>query len=148
MTARTQWYLLISIKIKCLRKVPSARRCIKQAKKRSAQRQELIFMLPAFTQKCTDQSTEDEFTFTFYCDICAKPWKSVPISFSSKQKSSFWKRFLDISSTSWTAEYKDAFDRANREAMFHFNRCPICKKWVCDDHFSEEENICSNCFKK
>ena len=36
-------------------------------------------MLQSFTKKYTDLSTEDEFAFIFYCDLCDKAWKSVPL---------------------------------------------------------------------
>lgn len=110
-------------------------------------KKELISMLQAFTKRCTDDSTEDEFEFTFYCDICGKFWNSVPIPFSQGKQKSFWKRLFGITSSLWKSEYKDAFERANREGMFHFNRCTVCKRWVCDDDFSEGESKCSICIK-
>lgn len=105
-------------------------------------------MLPAFTKKCTDESTAEEFIFTFYCDLCGKSWQSVPISFSQGKQKGFWKRLFGIRSSLWESEFKDAFERANREGMFHFNRCTVCKKWVCDDDFFEEESKCSKCIKR
>jgi len=104
-------------------------------------------MLQAFTKRCTDDSTEDEFEFTFYCDICEKKWKSIPITFSQGKQKSCWRRLLGTTSSLWKSEHKDAFERANREGMFHFNRCTVCKRWVCDDDFSEEEGKCSICTK-
>jgi hypothetical protein len=104
-------------------------------------------MLRAFTDKYTDESTAEEFSFTFFCDLCKKPWKSVPIPFSQAQQKTFLTNLLGIKSSVWKEEHKDAFERANREAMLHFNRCVKCKKWVCDDDFSEDENICSECKK-
>lgn len=105
-------------------------------------------MLQAFTKRCTDESTADEFSFTFYCDLCNKPWKSVPIPFSQAKQKCFLTGLLGLKTSLWKEEHKDAFERANREAMFHFNRCTECKKWVCDDDFLEEENICLECKKR
>lgn len=102
-------------------------------------------MLQSFTKRCTDESTEDQFAFTFYCDLCSSSWKSVPITFSHGKQKNFWERLLGMPSSLWKEEHNDAFERANREGMFYFNRCTVCKKWVCDDHFSEEENKCSKC---
>jgi len=104
-------------------------------------------MLQSFILSCTDESTEELFAFTFYCDLCGMSWKSVPIPFSHGKQKKFWERLLGMPSSLWKEEHKDAFERANREGMFYFNRCAVCKKWVCDDDFSEEENKCSNCCK-
>lgn len=46
-------------------------------------------MLQAFTKRCTDESTLEEFAFTFYCDLCGKPWKSIPIPFSEGKGKKF-----------------------------------------------------------
>lgn len=105
-------------------------------------------MLQAFTKKCTDESTAEEFIFTFYCDLCDKPWKSVPIPFSQSKQKDFLRSFFGIKFSLWKGEHKDAFERANREAMFHFNRCIDCKSWVCDSDFSEEESKCLKCSGK
>lgn len=104
-------------------------------------------MLQSFTKKYTDESTKDEFAFTFYCDMCENSWKSTPLPFSHGKQKGFWKMLFYLPFTLWKAEHKDAFERANREGMLHFNRCPVCKRWVCDDHFIEDENACSDCYK-
>ncbi|MGI6224924.1 MAG: hypothetical protein ACOYJ1_01585 [Peptococcales bacterium] len=104
-------------------------------------------MLQSFTKKYTDESTKEKFRFTFYCDICGKQWQSVPISFSQGKGKTFWERLFGVKSSLWKSEHKDAFERANREGMFYFNRCTDCKKWVCDDDFSEEEGKCRECIR-
>ncbi|MGI6318985.1 MAG: hypothetical protein ACOX1J_09750 [Dethiobacteria bacterium] len=105
-------------------------------------------MLQSFTKKYTDLSTEDEFAFIFYCDVCDKAWKSVPIPFSQRERKSFFKKLFGVYTSLWNAEHKDAFERANREGMLHFNRCTVCNRWVCDDDFSEEENCCAYCCQR
>lgn len=105
-------------------------------------------MLHSFTKRYTDESTEDGFAFTFYCDLCNNCWKSSPISFSHGTKKSFWKNFFGMSCSLWKAEHKDAFEKANREGMLYFNRCTVCNRWVCDDDFSEEENKCIECCRE
>jgi len=105
-------------------------------------------VLPSFTKKYLDQSDETAFSFIFYCDICHKPWKSTSIPFSlSSDKKGLWQRFLRHFSPAWDREHEDAFERANREAMFYFNRCQDCGLWVCDDDFSEEMDQCIQCQK-
>jgi len=105
----------------------------------------LIILLQSFTQKYTDQSSADKFAFTFYCDLCDHSWASVPLPFSKGPKGKLWNYLFRITSSLWKIEHKDAFERANREGMFHFNRCPVCKKWVCDKHFLIEKNKCLSC---
>ncbi|MGE4283391.1 MAG: hypothetical protein AB7G87_06665 [Clostridia bacterium] len=105
-------------------------------------------MLHTITQNYTDQSTQSEFYFIFYCDLCNHSWKSVPIPFSRGKLKGISKFFFGRASPLWKKEHQDAFERANHEAMLHFNRCPVCKRWVCDEDFPEEENQCSECSKK
>ena len=105
----------------------------------------LLTMLQPFTKKCTDLSTEDEFAFIFYCDLCEKAWKSVPVPFSRRKRKSFFAKLFRMYTLLWNVEHRDAFERANREGMLHFNRCTVCNRWVCDDDFSEEKNKCTCC---
>lgn len=96
-------------------------------------------MLNPITKQMTDNSTEAEFSFSFYCDICGHVWNSIPVSFSCNEK--------DGKSELWTNEHEAAYERANREAMMYFNRCPVCKRWVCDDCFliHDDGYICTEC---
>lgn len=47
----------------------------------------------------------------------------------------------------WKAEHDAAYERANTEALFHFNKCPKCGRRVCDKCFSEFESNCLKCLK-
>jgi hypothetical protein len=105
-------------------------------------------VLRSFTERYSDESTKDQFIFVFYCDICENHWRSIPVPFSLKGDRSIWKTVLGISYFLWRDEHKDAFERANREGMFHFNRCSLCNRWVCDDHFSEDVGLCLECMSK
>lgn len=99
-------------------------------------------MLDPITRQMTDNSTESEFGFSFYCDICSNVWKSIPVNFSGNEK--------DGKSELWKSEHEAAYERANREAMMYFNRCPVCKHWVCDDCFliREDSYICTECSRQ
>lgn len=96
-------------------------------------------MLDPITKKMTDNSTESEFSFSFYCDICKHVWSSIPLNFSGNKK--------DENFVLWKNEHEAAYERANREAMMYFNRCPVCKHWVCDNCFliHDEGYICKEC---
>jgi len=86
----------------------------------------------AFTKKTLDHSSENGFSFSFFCDCCGKEWVSPVRSFSGR---------------SWAVEHKAAFDIANAEAKLYFNNCPECGDWVCDDCFLPETEICVKCEK-
>lgn len=106
------------------------------------------YMLRAFTELYTDESTETEFSFTFYCDICNNSWKSVPVPFSGREQKVLFGAVPVRKTGRWKQEHEQAFERANQEAMMHFNRCPICKRWVCDKDFDIDDAACSICRSK
>jgi hypothetical protein len=101
-------------------------------------------MLAPITKRMTDRSNESEFQFVFFCDICHSTWDSIPLKFSAgKKEAKENQQYL------WEREHEAAYERANREAILHFNRCPICKRWVCDECFciSQESDACKECSK-
>jgi len=95
-------------------------------------------MLQAFTRNYNDNSTDAGFQFTFYCDICGKPWHSVPYLSGLTGENDPRAR---------ESERVAAYERANREALNWFSRCPVCKRVVCDECFCilGEENMCVSC---
>ncbi len=99
-------------------------------------------MLESITRRMTDESAGGVYRFTFYCDICGKAWQSQPVKVTLKTQSDVGR---DIK-----AEHNSAYERANLEAMRHFNRCPVCKRWVCDDCFliRGEDDVCKHCAEK
>lgn len=96
-------------------------------------------MLDPITRQMTDNSTESDFSFSFYCDICKHVWSSIPLRYSGNKE--------DGDRVLWKNEHEAAYERANREAMMYFNRCPACKSWVCDDCFliHEDGYTCKEC---
>lgn len=105
-------------------------------------------MLEPITKNMTDKSTEKDFRFTFHCDICKSPWDSVPANFSCTKENTL-EVDKNASALIWQSEHTAAYERANHEAMEHFNRCPICKRWVCDKCFLilEDKDVCNECAK-
>lgn len=103
-------------------------------------------MLEPITKRMTDNSTEKRFLFIFHCDICDHAWDSVPLEFSAGMKETVPNC---QESGLWEREHEAAYERANREAIQHFNRCPVCKRWVCDDCFYiyEAGDACKECSK-
>ncbi|MDR0875403.1 MAG: hypothetical protein LBN12_04255 [Clostridiales Family XIII bacterium] len=94
-----------------------------------------------------DCSEEDIFCFAFYCDRCGLEWRSAPVPFSRGGFSEV--KDDEVLALLWADEHRAAFERANREAMFHFNHCCVCGQWVCDPcfHLSGDgpTDICIGC---
>ena len=98
------------------------------------------------TKRTQDHSDQKSFSFSFFCDRCGKEWASRPLPFTSGGFTG-----VDHEETRqlfWEQEHRAAFDRANLEAQFHFNNCPQCGRWVCDDCFCVGEanyEVCADC---
>jgi membrane protease subunit (stomatin/prohibitin family) len=45
-------------------------------------------------------------------------------------------------SPDWHKEHEKAFEVAQNEAKGHFQRCPRCKKYVCENDWNEQEGLC------
>lgn len=104
-------------------------------------------MLPSVTKKYCDCSTENSFSFSFFCEDCESEWKSEGYPFSLANTPS-----LDVTQEKardilWTTEHDAAYERANNEALFHFNKCPECGRRVCDNCFSPFDDVCEKCKK-
>jgi len=84
-------------------------------------------MLKPVTQRMTEESGDGVYRFTFYCDVCGNPKQSHPLLSETKG----YEQFVDPADQE--KERNDAYERANREAIRMFSRCPVCKKYVCDD---------------
>jgi len=99
------------------------------------------------TKRTTDCSTLETFLVSFFYDSCGKEWKSLPVPFESGSFSAI--EHEEARKIIWAQEHRIAFEKANLEAHFHFNQCPDCKNWVCDECFcmDRKENLgpCRNC---
>ena len=95
-------------------------------------------MLKPITAKMTDESDEGVYHFTFYCDICGSPHQSVPYESETEGECYLCER---------ESEHTAAYERANREALNWFSRCPVCKRVVCDKCFRilDESDMCKEC---
>lgn len=103
-------------------------------------------MLAPITRRMIDNSNKRRFQFSFHCDICQSSWESIPLEFSGGEKEAVGNlQEADL----WEREHEAAYERANREAILHFNRCPVCKRWVCDDCFYifKDGDVCRECSK-
>jgi hypothetical protein len=87
-------------------------------------------MLAPFTRFLTDLSTTEGFRFQFACAICGRTWASAYKSLDLGQ----FARPLpqDLKALIWENGHLAAFRLAEAEALFHFNHCDVCDRWVCD----------------
>jgi hypothetical protein len=125
-----------------------------------------------FTRNFADNSTEAGFQFTFFCDICGDGYKTKFQEAKSHKKAGLFRGFgkaMSIGaslagqsgiggaidrgsgivserfqgmSPEWHKEHEAAFGIAQNEAMGHFQRCPRCKKYVCESDWNEQEGLC------
>lgn len=96
-------------------------------------------MQAAFTRKYSEDSSGGRLQFTFYCDICRKEY-AVPAVEVPNERSLFQKR-------KYQKVHDAAFEKAEEEAKGHFNCCPVCSRWVCDECFRifPSGDICKEC---
>ena len=100
------------------------------------------------TKQITDHSDTGSFSFSFFCDCCGKEWKSPSVPFETGGMTI---EHEEARLLLWTKEHNTAYEQANLEALLHFNNCPICGKWVCDDCISLEDQrgeMCKDCNKQ
>ena len=102
--------------------------------------------LPPLTKRFSDESTEQAFKFTFYCDCCDAGFQSPPIPFSEAGTEKD-KKPAHIRKLLWQTEHEDAYERSNRRAMRCFTKCAKCGKWVCEDCLDEfaKTPLCPGC---
>jgi hypothetical protein len=128
--------------------------------------------LQAFTRNYADNSTEEGFQFTFYCDLCGDGFKTKFIESKSYRKGQLFRNVGRVISTGasllgkynigyniergsdiiterfqgmtpeWHKEHEAAFELAQNEAQSNFHRCPKCKRWVCEMDWNEQEGLC------
>jgi hypothetical protein len=128
--------------------------------------------LKPFTDNYADNSTEAGFQFTFFCDHCQEGYKSEFIESKTYKKGKLFgglgraislganllgnsnlghtfergsdllgERFHGMS-PEWQKEHEGAMERAMNESKGHFQRCPKCTRWVCENDWNEQEGLC------
>ena len=94
-----------------------------------------------------DLSTRDYFIFRAECENCAREFKSRPVRFSKAgiEPKGSGKRI--IYETMYAQEHEQARNSAVRDALAHLNRCPICKRIVCNYCFliCDDLDLCKSC---
>lgn len=131
--------------------------------------------LIGFTDNFEDNSTEAGFQFTFFCDLCREGYKTRFMQSKTHKKGRFLRgigglvgvasrmtgdygigsgieqgtrvigeRFQGMT-PEWHKEHEKAFELAQNEAQGHFHRCPKCTRWVCENDWNEQTNLCVEC---
>lgn len=105
--------------------------------------------------KYMDESTTEEYRFTFYCECCGKFVKKYastsPACYKPKLFSSPSER--KARELLWMRGHDEAFENASHEALQVLNRCEVCGALVCDECtiISDKLNggvCCKNCNDK
>jgi hypothetical protein len=127
--------------------------------------------LQPFTRNYKDHSTEAGFQFTFDCDICGDGYKTKFVESKTHKKAGFLRGLGKAASVGssllgssagyhigygvdsfsdkyrgmspeWHKEHEVAFEQAQNEGRGHFQRCPKCRKYVCENDWNEQEGLC------
>ena len=101
------------------------------------------------TKKFTNLSTNDDFQFIFHCDRCGSGARSEKYKFRADGFDPPPRG--NARALLWTRQHDAAYERANDEAQFDYNFCPVCGRLVCDNcfHVSPEgpTDICLDCIQ-
>jgi hypothetical protein len=87
-------------------------------------------MSEPLTKRTIDHSGVDSFSFSFFCDICGKEWRSPTVAFKT---GGITIEHEEARTLLWAKEHSAAFEAANLEAHLQFNHCEKCGKWVCEN---------------
>jgi hypothetical protein len=102
-------------------------------------------MSKPLTLKTTDHSDEKGFSFSFFCDICGKEWRSPAVPYDTGGMTI---EHEEARMLLWAKEHSAAFEAANVEAHLQFNECSRCGKRVCDECFvigKGDGDVCKKC---
>jgi hypothetical protein len=105
-------------------------------------------MSKPLTRKTIDHSDANGFSFSFFCDICGKEWRSPNVPFETDGMTI---EHEEARTLLWAKEHSAAFEQANLEAHMQFNGCRKCGKRVCDNCFNvegENTGLCGECEKQ
>lgn len=102
-------------------------------------------MLPSITKRYIDLSTGKHFQFAFLCDGCGAQWISEKYPFSMANNQPQNDGESSAYAVLYKAEHDAAYERANIEGLFHFNKCKSCGRRVCDHCFAELDDVCIRC---
>jgi len=90
----------------------------------------------------TDLSAENGFLFEFHCDRCGRGERSERYEFSPGDLSS--PPSGEVREMIWLHQHRFAFLRAEQDARYLFNTCPVCGRRVCCDCFRVTDDGCGD----
>lgn len=77
-----------------------------------------------FTAKYRTVQEKCGFRLTFFCEICGSGYTTPLIACDTPE---------------------EALRLGGENARFYFNRCRCCHRWVCDQHYNENQMMCTDC---
>lgn len=110
-----------------------------------------------------DHSTSEGFSFSFYCDVCRREFKSTFVRSKTDKMGDalgFAGRHLVGGTAGWamrdagshahgsagmSKEKDQAFQNAFSEVRRYFGKCPKNHAWVCTDCWNGQANLCVTC---
>ena len=101
-------------------------------------------ILKEYLQDC---STKKYFQFFICCEVCGRIWKSNLVCFSKSGAEEITKEKEIVYRALYEREKKSAYEKALKEAIEIFSRCPICGRLICDHCFMicNELDMCCEC---
>ena len=92
-------------------------------------------MLDAVTKKYVDASTEEQYSFSFFCDCCGRVVSTTKLAFHSgfEKKLFLFRAEQRARELVWQRDHESAYERANIEALKKLNRCVVCGAAICSD---------------
>jgi hypothetical protein len=105
-------------------------------------------MSAPLTKRTIDHSGATSFSFSFFCDICGKEWRSPTVWFGREGMAI---EHEEARTLLWAKEHSAAFEQANLEAHLQYNLCNKCGKRVCEECFDTRDGdvwLCGECKKK
>jgi membrane protease subunit (stomatin/prohibitin family) len=114
-----------------------------------------------FVRNYSDHSTDRGFQFEFFCDRCQsgyrtpfQPSATGLVSDALDVASGLFGGILGkaastsqrVHTAAWEQAHDKAFQKAMAQARPHFEQCPRCSEWVCQDRcWNSTLGLCKNC---
>ena len=92
-------------------------------------------------------STKEVFLFRIACVGCGAEYANQPVRFSKAGVTPVSQAKKTVYEALYEQEFRDARQAALRVGAEHMNRCPICKRLVCDQCFliCDDLDMCRQC---
>lgn len=90
-------------------------------------------MLKSCTRKYSDESDEQGFQFTFYCDSCGKARRTPKYPFSAASLHPESEPSAKALELTYHEERELVYEQVNKEADGYYQTCVKCGARICED---------------